>query len=391
MLLMLSVSKAAVMSKPGEIKVRTFSLPKISDDSALIKMELSGICGTDLHIYRGEPPLDIYRKKRIEPIPFPIIPGHENVGVISEIGEDFAKKMEIRGIKLKEGDRIVPVCNVYCGKCYMCRHSYGYPWCENIEGYGITLSCKNPPHLFGGWAEYMYLLPNVFVFKVPQDITPEIAVLTEPLAVAIAAFTKAYLPTVAVDIGGFGIGSDVIIQGLGPIGVLHAFIARIVGVSNIIMVGTGSSSDLFRAELIEKFKIADNIVNEVTPEKRVKEALKFINGADVVIECTGAPEAVKEGLRMLRSGGTYLLVGMFANIGEVSINPTLHIVGKGAHIIGINGAPYQDYGRALTILEKYKDKMPFNKIVTHKFNLIDIKNAIEKALSKYCLKVVILP
>jgi L-iditol 2-dehydrogenase len=384
-------SKAAVMVRPGKIEIQEFPLPEVSNDTALVKMELSGICGTDLHMYRGEVPLDMYRKDIFEPIPFPIIPGHENVGVIYEVGEDFAERMEVRGIKLKKGDRIVPVCDVYCGKCYTCRHSYGYPWCENKSGYGTSLSCKNPPHLFGGWAEYMYLLPNVFVFKVPQNITPEIAVLTEPLAVAIASFTKAYLPTTSIDIGSFGIGSNVIIQGLGPIGVLHAFIARIIGASNIIMIGTGSSSDLYRAELIEKLKIADNIINEDVSEKRVKEALKFINGADIVIECTGASEAIKEGLRMLRSGGTYLLVGMFADVGEVSINPTLHIVGKGAHIIGINGAPYQDYGRALIILEKYKDKMPFDKVVTHKFNLMNIEDAIKKALSKYCLKVTISP
>lgn len=388
---MVSISKAAVMIKPGEIKIQEFPLPVISSDSALIKMELSGICGTDLHMYKGEVPLDMYRRNIFEPIPFPIIPGHENVGIIHEIGEDFAEKMEVKGIKLKKGDRVVPVCDVYCGKCYMCRHSYGYPWCENKVGYGTSLSCKNPPHLFGGWAEYMYLLPNVFVFKVPQGIAPEIAVLTEPLAVAIATFTRAYLPITAVDIGGFGIGNNVVIQGLGPIGVLHAFLAYIVGSSNIIMVGTGSNSDLFRAELIKNFKFIDYIINEVDHKKRVEEVLKITNGADIVIECTGVPEAVKEGLKMLRSGGTYLLVGMFADVGEVSINPTLHIVGKGVHMIGVNGAPYQDYGRALTILEKYKDKLPFNKIVTHKFDLINIEDAIKKALSKYCLKVAISP
>ncbi|MEM3503566.1 MAG: alcohol dehydrogenase catalytic domain-containing protein [Nitrososphaeria archaeon] len=386
-------SRSAVLSEPGKIELKEFPIPEISEDTALIKIIFSGICGTDQHMYKGEKVLDTYYVDEFKPIPFPIIPGHENVGVIEEIGEKAASIMEANGIKLKKGDLVVPVCDVYCGKCYFCKNSYGYPWCENKSGYGTSLSCRNPPHLFGGWSEYMYLLPNVYVFKVPPSVPPEIAVLTEPLAVALAAIVKAYLPNNALDVGGFSIGDTIVIQGLGPIGVIHALLAKIGGASKIIMTGTGSESDRYRAELIKQLDFADEIVNLPDSSKRVRRVLELTDtkGCDLGFECTGNPSAVPEGLEMLRAGGTYLLVGSFADVGVMTLNPTIHIVGKGARIIGINGAPYQDYGKALKILKRYKDKIKIEKIVTHKFKLENVKEAMETALSKKCLKVVIAP
>jgi threonine dehydrogenase-like Zn-dependent dehydrogenase len=386
-------SRSAVLSAPGQIELKEFEVPEVREDTALVKMIYSGICGTDQHMYRGEKVLDTYYVNEFKPIPFPIIPGHENVGVIEEIGEKAASIMESNGEVLKKGDVIVPVCDVYCGKCYVCKNSYGYPWCENKTGYGTSLSCKNPPYLLGGWSEYMYLLPNVYVFKVPASLSPDIAVLTEPLAVALAAMVKAFLPTSAMDVGGFSLGDMIVIQGLGPIGVLHAFLARVGGASKVIMVGTGSESDRYREELIRQMGYADEIVNVSDAGMRVKNVLNMTNkrGGDVVFECTGNPSAVLEGLEMLRVGGTYLLVGSFADVGTVSINPTIHIVGKGARIIGVNGAPYQDYGRALKILNRYKNVMKIGNIVTHKFKLEHVKEALETALSKRCLKVVISP
>jgi L-iditol 2-dehydrogenase len=388
-------SKAATLISTGKIEIREFPIPDIDEESALLKMKLSGICGTDQHMFAGEKVLDTYlpAKGIFTSPPFPLIPGHENVGIISDIGEIAAERMDGEGRRLKKGDLVVPVCNIRCGKCYYCKSTYGSPWCEDRLGYGTSLSCKDPPHLFGGWSEYMFLLPDVKVFKVPNEIVPEMAVLTEPLAVALATFTKAFLPTTAWDVGGFGIGNTVIIQGLGPIGVLHAIVAKILGAAQVIMIGVGSESDLFREEFIERHSFADEVINFPDSEKRIDEALRSTNkiGGDIVVECTGNPKAILEGLEMVRMGGTYLIVGAFSDAGTVAINPAINIVGKGIRIIGINGSPYQDYGRALTILNKYKNQFKFQEIVTHIFKLEETEKAIKVALGKKCMKVAISP
>src|SRR5208282_1137051 len=142
MVIMRNKVRAAVMVRPGKIELQEFPYPKIPANSALVKME---ICGTDKHMYKGE----TMHPGQIEST-FPIIPGHENVGVIEEIGQE-AKSLEVEGKSLQPQDRVVPVCDVVCGECYVCRTSFGFTAsCERDRGYGTTISCKDPPHLFGG-------------------------------------------------------------------------------------------------------------------------------------------------------------------------------------------------------------------------------------------------
>src|SRR5208337_745930 len=109
------VRAAAVMVRPGKIELQEFPYPKIPANSALVKMEMSRICGTDKHMYKGE----TMHPGQIEST-FPIIPGHENVGVIEEIGQE-AKSLEVERKSLQPQDRVVPVCDVVCGECYVCR------------------------------------------------------------------------------------------------------------------------------------------------------------------------------------------------------------------------------------------------------------------------------
>lgn len=381
---------AAVMVKPGRIEVREFPYPEVPKDSALVRMEMSGICGTDKDMYKGE----IIHPGGIA-TPFPIIPGHENVGVIAEIGEEAAVRMEVEGHKLREGDRVVAACDVLCGECYWCRHGFSYPWCENWIGYGTTISCNDPPHLFGGWAEYMYILPRVFLFKVPEGIPLENAVLTEPMAVAYGALSKVSSPcSLALDMGGVEAGDTVVVQGPGPLGLCHAFMARVMGAGRIIAVGSGSNHDRSRLELAEEMGAIDDYVNVRDPVDRVREVLRLSEGrgADLVIECAGAPRAVLEGLEMLRRGGTYLELGNFIDKGvTVPLNPALHICAKNARIIGVTGMPYHAYSKALRIMSRYGGKIPFSGLVTHRFRLDEAEEAMKVAMKGESLKVVITP
>jgi len=386
--------KAAVMIKPGEIEIRSFPLPEISEDEALIKMELSGICGTDKNVYQG----NITHPGGIV-TPFPIIPGHENVGVISEIGDAASAEMEARGYPLKKGDRVVPMCDVPISKNNICNFIYGYlGWCKKIIGYGTTISCDTPPHLFGGWSEYMYIHPNTPLFKVPNNLPPQAAVLTEPFAVAYGSLIKAMQPTSPVlDIHGFSPGDDVVILGPGPLGLIHAIISRIVGAGDIIMVGSGSENDEWRLNYIFKNfnMVVDHVINDPKPDNRLKEIwyLTGNRGADLVIECAGVPNAIVQGLKILREkGGTLLSVGVFIDTGKtIEINPAKYITHKNVRIIGITNHPLQGYDRALKLMRKYISKIPLTKIITHTFPLSEVRKAMETAIKGKGIKVVIAP
>ena len=139
------------------------------------KWSYPGICGTDKHTFQGF--TTQYGARKLE---FPLIQGHENVGTVAAIGGN-GKFTDFEGIPLKVGDRVVVGANVSCGKCYYCRHDFPYCCCENTLDYGNLLSAKNPPYLFGGWSQYMYIIPGSFLVKVPDDLPSEVAVLTEIL------------------------------------------------------------------------------------------------------------------------------------------------------------------------------------------------------------------
>ena len=224
--------KAAVMVAPGRIETRRFPYPRLSEPGSLVmRMELSGICGTDKHTYRGET-TQYAGTDAQSGTPFPIIPGHENVGTIAEVCPPDHDLRDFDGNPLRIGDRIVMCPDVFCGTCYYCRHGAGFVWCDNIRGYGNAFSCAQPPHLMGGWAEYVYLRPDVHIYKVPDGLPPNIAVMAEVMAVTWNLDKAKEFSSLANE--GFGSGDTVAVQGVGPLGLLHVFKARIMGAGTII-------------------------------------------------------------------------------------------------------------------------------------------------------------
>src|SRR5205807_1437169 len=162
---------AAVRTGPSKTEIREFPMPEIPADSALMKMEVAGICGTDVKLYKTPP------------TPAPVIMGHENIGVIAKAGREFTRR---KGFK--EGDLVFVEHYVMCGKCEWChagqyRHCENTDWRNNPEGirYGYT-SAERAPHLWGGFAQYVYLPWNAVLHHVPQGVTPELAGLVTPMA-----------------------------------------------------------------------------------------------------------------------------------------------------------------------------------------------------------------
>lgn len=379
--------KAVVMTGPGKLEVQEFPYPKMEDGAMILKVEASGICGTDKHAYKGE--LVLYGGTEAEQRgKFPIIRGHENVGIIAEITDKAAKNMEFHGEPLKVGDRVTMFPNVICGKCWYDRHIFGFSWCVNNKTYGNAFRSDEPPHLMGGWAEYMYILPNVFIYKVPDDMPPEIAVLVEIMTCAAPVDKAKEFYSLASE--GFGNMDTVVVQGIGPLGLAHLIRARAMGAGDIVAVDASE----FRLNLAKEFG-ADYVLN--VAKTTSKERITFVKditqgrGADMVIECVGIPQVVPEGLEMLRRGGVYIEAGNFVDTGEVSLNVHRHLCAKNVRFIGSTNHPYTEYPKTIRFLQKYAKWFPFEKFVTHKFKLDQAEQAMAAALSSDSMKVIFTP
>ncbi len=377
--------KAAVMTSPGKIKITEFPYPRIRPDAALVRMEMSGICGTDKHMFKGETTHPSGQQTT-----FPIIPGHENVGIIEELGED-AKNLEVEGKYLEKGDRVVPVCDVTCGECYVCRSSFGFTTsCLRNVAYGTTLSCRDPPHLFGGWAEYLYILPKALLAKVPDGVRPEAAVMTEVLSVPLCAFSKAMSPYPLAK-EGFAPGDVAVILGAGPLGICNGIVAKMLGAEKVIVVGAPES----RLELAKRL-CADHTLNidRITdPVERLHEIKTITSnrGADLVAECAGVPDAVSQGLDMLRVGGTLIVAGNYIDMGPTQINPQRQILSKNARIIGVNGQTAASYAGALRLIKRFQQTIPIDEMVTHKFKIENAEHALRVGFSMEGMEVAITP
>ena len=376
--------RAAVMVAPGHMEVREFPYPALEDGAIILRMEMAGICGTDKHTYRGEN-VQYAGTPAETRTPFPIIPGHENVGVIEEISQGARAAGDFYGESLQVGDRLTFCPDVVCGECWFCRNTFGYPWCEKVRAYGNAFSCDQPPHLFGGWAEYVYLLPGVFVYKVPEKMPSEVAVLAELFTVSAAL--ERYL-AVGTPADGFNGAPTVVVQGVGPLGLCCLIKARILGAGEII------ATDLspFRLQMAGQFG-SDAALN--VAETTVDGRIAFVRqrtrgrGADIVIECAGVPEVLPEGLEMLRKGGLYLELGNFVDTGETAINVHRHLCAKNVHLIGVTNHPFTGYGPSLRLMHRYGGLFPFEQIITHRYPIQDSEKALLKSMEPDAMKVVI--
>jgi L-iditol 2-dehydrogenase len=349
-------------------------------------MEVSGICGTDKHTYQGFTG-QYGGNGAPRRIPFPIIQGHENVGTVAAIGGD-GLAMDFEGLRLKLGDRVIVGPNVSCGTCYYCRHDFPYYCCEKTVDYGNNLSSKDPPHLFGGWSQYLYVVPGSFLVKVPDDLPSEIAVLTEIMAVTVGLDRAKQVSAFPNE--SFRFDDTVVVLGVGPLGVCFVMKARMLGAGTIVAVDLSE----YRLDFARRLG-ADRGINasQSTAAERLAEIRQLTNGrgADVVVECAGVPEAVVEGLEMLRLGELLVEAGNFSDMGEIRINPHRHLCAKNVRILGVGGEEPAAYGPSMRQMMRYMKNYPLQEFVTHRFRLQDVEQAMQKSMAADSMKVVIEP
>ncbi len=375
---------APVLRARRKIVTESFPNPRIGPSDALVRMIGAAICGTDKHVFQaGEIRLGLPG----DVVKLPVILGHENVGVVERIGSKASKEMTTDGEQIQEGERVVISADIVCGTCYYCRNIYGYPWCLNHKSYGDVISCKDPPHLFGGMAEKLFVLPGTFLFRVPKSMSNKIAVLTEQMAVAYGAFGRAFQSPNSKD--GYSPGDTVVIQGVGPLGMCNALMARMLGSSKIIAIDRSS----YRLKLAKSICGAEviDLAEHSTPKDRLDAVLSLTDGlgADTVVECTGFPHIVSEGLDLLRNGGTYIVEGAYAEGEGTKVSPSRQILAKNARIIGVSGMPYQAYSRALKMMDSYRSIIPFEKLVSHVFEQEDAQEAMKVSIGIDSMKVVV--
>ncbi|GAB4112310.1 MAG: zinc-dependent alcohol dehydrogenase family protein [Candidatus Caldatribacteriota bacterium] len=364
--------KAAVLEQPKKFKIDIYKKPNIGDNDILLKIVLCGICGSDVHFWKGTLGLKE-----------PIILGHEFIGEIAEIGNKASE-----GRNLKVGDMVAVEIIMPCYQCEWCKNGI-YRLCAkddtastNTYGrqFGCNIPIKVPPTpLWGGFAQYLFIPGEAITHKFEKKVEPKEAVLTEPFATAIHAIERAE-PKV---------GESCVIFGPGTIGLCLTVAAKLKGLFPIILIGA-DKNDESRLKLGKELG-ADYVINLSNIKKEpillIRELVNSL-GVDISIDASGSSIAQILALRALKRGGRNVMVGI-SNNRSISIIPDSDIVFKEITIYG--SILNKGYSKAIKLIEN--NKISLKKIVTHEFSLDDIEEAFIRADSKEenMIKVVINP
>lgn len=347
----METNKVVTLDRPGgALSVREQPMPKPQRDNLLVRVELSGVCATDLHIYQGD----------IPGFRYPVTPGHEIVGTVAEAGEDFTS--DVTGRAVHPGDRVVVMPATPDGTCPSCRRAGPVPDCDNFDVIGFSVPEER--RAGGGWGQYVLCNSSrarVFV----TEANPEAAVLAEPASTPVEGMRR----------GGVTFGDSVLVQGTGTIGLLAVAAAKALGAARVVAIGGPER----RLRIAEELGADTTISIEGTPDpgERVELARAASPGGlgfDAVAECVGAPAVLPEGLSCLRKGGTYLELGHFSDVGEATINPYRHLLAKDARLVAVSGYTPESFHRALLMVERLGTAA--ESLVTHRLPMSRAREAV---------------
>ncbi|MBO9600843.1 MAG: zinc-dependent alcohol dehydrogenase family protein [Cohnella sp.] len=268
--------KAYVIKGPRNAAVSEVPIPVPGYDEVLIRVERTGICGTDVHIYKGE-----YVSR------YPIIPGHEFSGTIVELGEG-ASAFQI-------GDRVTAEPNIHCGRCMYCLSHRGNH-CDHAQAIGVTRN--------GAMAEYV-AVPVNNVFKLPTGMSFATGAFIEPLACVVHAMNRLQLSP----------GSRTLLFGAGAMGqqLIQALIHT--GVTELAVVDIADK----KLTMAKQWGATKTILSERLGESAIRS--EFPRGFDVVVDATGIPSVIEQALTFLGPAGKFLQFGVTAKTAAVQLNP----------------------------------------------------------------------
>lgn len=346
-----STARAAVLVEPGHFVQREFEVPPVRSDDAILRIEACGLCGTDVEQYRGDLPASDRHT------PFPSIPGHEPLGLISDIGDDASERWGV-----EPGDRVAVRPFFACGNCEAC--SAWEP--ERCSGRGGTygfIGIDRAPSLWGGFASSLYLDKLSVVRKIDPTLPAAVAAMYNPLASGMS-WAKTIPET--------GPEDRVVILGAGVRGLCSVIAAKEAGARQIIV--TGLAHDAHKLELARQLG-ADHTVT-VEPGTEVSDAIKDLTGggAEVIIDTTpNAPDSVRHSIEVSVRGSRIILVGLK---GPRAVNGILpdDIVHKELKIRGVLATPFFEFENAIKVIESRK--YPLEQMQTHQFDVSEADNAV---------------
>ena len=342
--------RAAVLVKPKTIELRELPRPAIGADDALLRIEACGICGSDYEQYDGVAPhTPDYQQ-------YPVVPGHEPLGVIEEIGASAKKRWGVA-----EGDRVAVRSGYGCGRCEACAR-----WepraCRTRGGtYGYT-DVGKPPFLWGGYAEHMYLCPLSVVKKMDARIPAGVAVMFNPLAAGLSW---------AATIPQTGDGDRVVILGAGQRGLCCVIGARAAGARQVIVTGLSRDAD----KLAIARQLGADATIDVEQEDVVARARELTGGgAEVVVDTTpNAPQSLVHAMAIALRKGRIVVAGLKGQRVAREV-PVDDIIYKELSIRGVLSMSVDDTFRAIDVIES--GRYPFDKMHTHTFPIEQAEDAI---------------
>jgi len=336
--------------------ITQYEVPEPGPDEVLVQVTMASLCGSDLHMWRGEVPW--FQKA-------PGIQGHEMCGRVAKLGA--RRKADSLGRPLREGDRVAYAYFIPCGECWACLG--GTSGCPNRYRTRNTLTADDPPHFLGAFAEYYLLKATQWVFKVPDGLPDE---LVAPVNCALSQVVYGLQQI------GVWLGDTVVVQGAGGLGIYACGVAKDMGAGRVIVIDAIPE----RLALARQFGADEVIDFKQMPEKadRVRRVRELTGGfgADVVVEVAGVAGVVQEGLEMTRVGGRYLWMGNIVPGVAAEIVPH-DAVRQPKTIRGVLAYDRWVIPRALDWVSRTRGKYPFAKLVGARFPLEQINDAFEQA------------
>jgi threonine dehydrogenase-like Zn-dependent dehydrogenase len=349
---------AVLRAYGGDFELREYPVPEVEPGAILVQLTRAGICGSDLHIWRGE------MKEIYGEVPTDLTFGHEMCGRVARLGAGITT--DSMGHPLHEGDRIAFAYFFPCGRCPVCLQDElgscprkGRP--SRVAG--------TPPYFNNAYGDYYYLRPNHYVFKIPEAISDDMAT---PVNCALSQVLY------GLQRADLRFGQTVVIQGAGGLGINAVAVARDMGADQIIVFDQIPG----RLELACAFGAnhALSLTDLPTPEARIEAVMELTGGfgADVVAELVGYPQVIPEGLRMLRSGGCYLEIGNISPGNFFSYDATALVRANTRFVATSNYSPWA-LPQALAFMRRNLHRFPFERMISHTFPLEKITDGFRQA------------
>lgn len=363
----MATHQAAVLPAPERpVELRSFPTPALEPGAALLHTLFSEVCGTDVHLRHG----------RLDAVPYPLIPGHVAVGVISDMRGLIR---DVEGERFAAGD-VVTFLDVHetCNACYQCLVAKQTTRCPHRKVYGISYGARDG--LLGGWSEAIWMKPGVKLVRLPAAVDPQAFIGGGcGLVTALHAIDRAELR----------LGQSVAVLGVGPVGQSCVALAALSGAGELVAIGDPSDRLAFARRM--GATLAIGLDTPAAERAEIVRARTGGRGVDVVIEAAGAPEAVPQALDLVRDGGRVVVVGQYSDHGPVAVNPHRQINRKHVEIRGCWGSDFSHFYRAVQLVARAGERVPWREMASAPFPLARAGDALDAVERREVLKAVIVP